>query len=84
MMARDAPFGTYDASIEIMRSPQSQLSTPDQNNHHCIFQFVEATIDLYKTVTGIHDLAFIFYSSLGSKPITAANMKESHHKNGFE
>jgi len=47
-------------------------------------QFTEAAIDLYKTVTGVHDLVFVFYSSLGSKPVTAANMKESHHKNGFE
>jgi len=47
-------------------------------------EFTEVTIDLYKTVTGTHDLVFVFYSSLGAKPITAANMKESHHKNGFE
>jgi arabinoxylan arabinofuranohydrolase len=53
-------------------------------------EYGKVTIDLDKTVTGIHDLVFIFYSSLGAKPIihrsasTTENFKESHHKNGFE
>jgi len=38
-MTSDAPFGTYSSSVEIMRPPQNQLYTPDQNNHHCIFRF---------------------------------------------
>jgi hypothetical protein len=48
------------------------------------------TIDLTETVTGEHSLVFVFYSSLGAKPIihrsssTTENFKESHHKNGFE
>ena len=48
------------------------------------------TIDLDETVTGEHSLVFVFYSSLGPKPIihrsasTKENFKESHHKNGFE
>jgi len=42
------------------------------------------TIDLDKTVTGVHNLVFVFYSSLGDKPITKANLLESLHKNGFE
>jgi len=47
-------------------------------------KFTTVTVNLEKTVTGVHDLAFIFYSSLGAKAITKANLKESHHKNGFE
>jgi arabinoxylan arabinofuranohydrolase len=47
-------------------------------------EYGKATIDLDKTVTGVHDLVFVFYSSLGDKPITKANLLESHHKNGFE
>jgi len=47
-------------------------------------KYGKVTIDLDKTVTGVHDLVFVFYSSLGDKPITRANLLESHHKNGFE
>jgi len=47
-------------------------------------KYGKVTIDLNETVTGVHDLVFVFYSSLGDKPITKANLKESHHKNGFE
>lgn len=47
-------------------------------------KFTTISIDLNETVTGIHDLVFVFYSSLGPKPITAANMRDSHHSNGFE
>jgi len=38
-MTCDTPLGTYSAPTEIMNPPQNQLYTPDQNNHHCIFQF---------------------------------------------
>jgi len=47
-------------------------------------KYATVTADLDKTVTGEHDLVFVFYSSLGAKPITKANLLESHHKNGFE
>jgi len=50
-------------------------------------KYGKVTIDLDKTVTGVHNLVFVFYSSLNNgaaKPITKANLKESHHKNGFE
>jgi len=47
-------------------------------------KYAVVTADLNSPVTGVHDLVFVFYSSLGSKPITAANLLESHHKNGFE
>ena len=53
-------------------------------------KYGDVTIDLDETVTGEHSLVFIFYSSLGPKPIihrsasTKENFKESHHKNGFE
>jgi len=46
-MTSDEPFGTYSASRQIMRSPQVQLGTPDQNNHHCIFQFKGETYIAY-------------------------------------
>jgi len=47
-------------------------------------KYATVTADLDQTVTGVHDLVFVFYSSLGAKPITKANLLESHHKNGFE
>jgi len=50
-------------------------------------QFQTVEIDLYKTVTGVHDLVFVFYSSLGARPITPGvngNLMESLHKDGFE
>jgi len=40
------------------------------------------TIDLDKTVTGVHNLVFVFYSSLGVKPETV--IPDTRHKNGFE
>jgi arabinoxylan arabinofuranohydrolase len=47
-------------------------------------KYAAVTINLDKTVTGIHDLVFVFYTSTGAKPITAANLKASKHKDGFE
>jgi len=50
-------------------------------------KFSTVTIDLDDTVTGVHDLVFVFYSSLGAKPIstgTAGNFLASQHKDGFE
>lgn len=47
-------------------------------------KYATIAIDLDETVTGEHNLVFVFYSSLGVKPITLANMWDSHHKNGFE
>jgi len=38
--------------------------------------------DLNRTVTGVHDLVFVFYSSLGVNPETIN--PDSRHKNGFE
>ena len=40
------------------------------------------TIELDKTVTGVHDLVFVFYSSLGVRPETVT--RDSPHQNAFE
>ena len=40
------------------------------------------TIDLDRTVTDVHNLVFVFYSSLGVKPETV--IPDTRHKNGFE
>jgi len=45
-------------------------------------KYAAVTADLYKTVTGVHDLVFVFYSSLGVHPETVN--PDSRHKNGFE
>jgi arabinoxylan arabinofuranohydrolase len=45
-------------------------------------KYAVATIDLDETVTGVHDLVFVFYSSLGVSPETV--IPDSRHKNGFE
>jgi arabinoxylan arabinofuranohydrolase len=45
-------------------------------------KYALVTIDLDKTVTGVHDLVFVFYSSLGVHPETIN--PDSRHKNGFE
>jgi arabinoxylan arabinofuranohydrolase len=45
-------------------------------------KYTPVMIDLDKTVTGIHDLAFVFYSSLGVHPETVN--PDSRHKDGFE
>ena len=48
-------------------------------------KYASVTVDLDSTVTGVHDLVFVFYSSsLGDSPITKGNLLASHHKNGFE
>ncbi|MCL2211692.1 MAG: glycoside hydrolase family 43 protein [Treponema sp.] len=44
--------------------------------------YMDVTIDLEKTVTGVNNLVFVFYSSLGVKPETVN--PDSRHKNGFE
>jgi arabinoxylan arabinofuranohydrolase len=41
-----------------------------------------ASIDLDTPVTGVHDLVFVFYSSLGDHAETI--VPDSRHKNGFE
>jgi len=45
-------------------------------------QYAAVTADLTQTVTGVHDLVFVFYSSLGVRPETVS--PDSRHKNGFE
>jgi len=47
-------------------------------------KYTSVTVNLDQPVTGVHNLVFVFYSSLGANPITPSNMKASHHKNGFE
>jgi arabinoxylan arabinofuranohydrolase len=47
-------------------------------------KYASVTIDLDQTVTGIHNLVFVFYTSSGAVPITPANLKASKHKDGFE
>jgi arabinoxylan arabinofuranohydrolase len=46
-MVSDEPLGTYSNPIGIMAAPAGQLSTPDENNHHCIFQFKGKTYMAY-------------------------------------
>ena len=45
-------------------------------------KYAVTTIDLGGTVTGVHDLVFVFYSSLGDNPETI--IPDSRHKDGFE
>jgi len=45
-------------------------------------KYAAVTVDLDETVTGTHDLVFVFYSSLGVHPETVN--PDSRHKNGFE
>ena len=45
-------------------------------------KYAAVTADLDETVTGTHDLVFVFYSSLGVHPETVR--PDSRHKNGFE
>jgi arabinoxylan arabinofuranohydrolase len=45
-------------------------------------KYAVTTIDLDEAVTGVHDLVFVFYSSLGVSPETV--IPDSRHKNGFE
>jgi len=47
-------------------------------------KYASVTVNLDRTVTGVHNLVFVFYSSLGAKPITKANLLESMHKDSFE
>jgi arabinoxylan arabinofuranohydrolase len=45
-------------------------------------QYAYVVLDLDKTITGVHDLVFVFYSSLGVRPNTVT--PGSRHKLGFE
>jgi arabinoxylan arabinofuranohydrolase len=45
-------------------------------------KYTSVTVDLDSAITGVHDLVFVFYSSLGVKPETVN--PDSRHKNGFE
>jgi arabinoxylan arabinofuranohydrolase len=45
-------------------------------------KYAVTTIDFDAPVTGVHDLGFVFYSSLGVHPETI--VPDSRHKNGFE
>jgi len=45
-------------------------------------KFATVTIDLDRKVTGVNDLVFVFYSSLGVRPETV--LPDSRHKDGFE
>jgi len=45
-------------------------------------KYATVTIDLDQAVTGVHNLAFVFYSSLGVRPETTK--QSSPHKNAFE
>jgi len=45
-------------------------------------KFITIKINLNKTVTGVNDLIFVFYSSLGEKPLTI--FPDNRHKNAFE
>ena len=44
--------------------------------------FATAVVDLDRTVTGVHDLVFVFYSSRGVNPETI--VPDSRHMEGFE
>jgi hypothetical protein len=45
-------------------------------------KYAVTTIDFDTPVTGVHDLVFVFYSSLGVHPETI--VPDSRHKNSFE
>jgi arabinoxylan arabinofuranohydrolase len=45
-------------------------------------KYGEVTIDLDSAVSGVHNLVFVFYSSLGEHAETV--IPDSRHKNGFE
>jgi len=45
-------------------------------------KYTTVTVDLNQTVTGIKDLVFVFYSSLGVRPETIT--RDSPHKKAFE
>lgn len=45
-------------------------------------KYAAVTIDLDRTVTGVNNLVFVFYSSLGAR--TETTNRDSRHKNGFE
>ena len=51
-----------------------------EKGHEGEYATVTAVLDT--TVTGVHDLVFVFYSSLGVNPETVN--PDSRHKNGFE
>jgi len=71
--------GTNKAWIkngEVIGRVQIKAKSGDEGKYGTV------TIDLDKTVTGVHDLVFVFYSSLGVKPETV--IPDTRHKNGFE
>jgi arabinoxylan arabinofuranohydrolase len=45
-------------------------------------KYATVTVELDDTVTGVHDLVFVFYSSLGVRPETIT--RDSPHKKAFE
>jgi len=45
-------------------------------------KYTTVTVELDQTVTGVHNLVFVFYSSLGDRPETIT--RDSPHKNAFE
>ena len=45
-------------------------------------KYAVITIDLDKKITGVHNLVFVFYSSLGVRPETV--LPNTRHKTGFE
>ena len=45
-------------------------------------KYTTITVDLDQTVTGVHNLAFVFYSSLGVRPETIT--RDSPHQRAFE
>jgi len=61
-MVSDQPMGTYSAEpVAIMDAPFDQLGTPDENNHHCIFQFKGKTYILYHASTVTQAMGFNFH-----------------------
>jgi arabinoxylan arabinofuranohydrolase len=71
--------GTNTARIkggEVIGRIQIKAKTGESGNYAVV------TVDLDRTVTGIHNLVFVFYSSLGVHPETVS--PDSRHKNGFE
>jgi len=46
-MTASDPMGQFSNPKGIMASPANQLGSPDENNHHCIFQFKNQTYIAY-------------------------------------
>jgi len=57
------PLGAFKNPKGIMKSPQSQLGTSDENNHHCIFRFKNKVYIAYHASTVARAMGLLRYRS---------------------